>query len=266
MKNSFADYIIDKFNIDYLQKIWSKNNNISPYDISYGSNKKYLFKCINNEHHEFPRLAYLYLKTQKCPICEREKNSVGVKYPDSFDCWSDRNETTPLNHSSMSGDVVLWKCQNGVHEDYKRSIKNSVYSNFECPKCRKPKSHPNMANRLKLEGRVFGELTVMSFCKTKHGISYWNCLCSCGSKVIKPGSDLISGKITTCGNKSWHNIGENNPNWRGGVTEINYSERYTKEYAQWHSDVLKKDGYTCQCCGQYSGDLQVHHIFLPIKN
>lgn len=257
---SFAECIIEKYDLDYLNFIWSDKNMIDPYHISYGSNKKYVFNCINNANHEFSRIGYLYLKTQECPICKREQNSVGIKYPNSYLYWSQKNNTTPLDHSSMCGDIVFWKCNNNIHDDYRRTIKNSVLSNFECPYCRERKSHENTWNRLHLDGMVFGELTVESFANTQNGATYWNCKCSCGTKCVKNGNDLVSGKIITCGDKSFHNIAEKNPNWKGGLTEINYSERYTKDYSEWRSAVFKRDMYTCQCCGKSGGELQAHHI------
>jgi hypothetical protein len=54
--------------------------------------------------------------------------------------------------------------------------------------------------------------------------------------------------------------GANNANWKGGVARIR-SERFTIEYIKWRKDVYKRDGYTCQCCGQHgSNNLNAHHI------
>lgn len=60
-------------------------------------------------------------------------------------------------------------------------------------------------------------------------------------------------------------IGENNPRWNPNLTEeerqANESERHTLEYKQWVKTVLKKDGYTCKCCGSSkSGTLRTHHL------
>lgn len=161
----------------------------------------------------------------------------------------------------MSNSVVYWKCNNGIHEDYKRNIKLSVNRKFECPKCATRKPHPNTWNRMDLTGKQFGELIVDSFSHTKNGATYWNCTCSCGVQTVKNGNDLKVGKIVTCGDKSFHKIGENNSNWKGGLTELNYSERYSSEYKEWHKAVLERDNYTCQCCGKSGGELQVHHLY-----
>lgn len=38
------------------------------------------------------------------------------------------------------------------------------------------------------------------------------------------------------------------------------AQRDCKEYSEWRKTVLKRDGYTCQRCGQRGGKLNVHHI------
>lgn len=59
-------------------------------------------------------------------------------------------------------------------------------------------------------------------------------------------------------------IGENSPNWKGGA-EYSRVERATYEYATWRKEVFSRDHFTCQCCGDKSGDghnveINAHHI------
>lgn len=54
--------------------------------------------------------------------------------------------------------------------------------------------------------------------------------------------------------------GENNKNWKGGVTKLNAYFKMGEEYKKWREEVLKRDNYTCQKCGVRGGKLQVHHI------
>ena len=55
---------------------------------------------------------------------------------------------------------------------------------------------------------------------------------------------------------------ENNPNWRGGIQPINLKIRGSRKYKKWKSDVLKRDSYTCQECGEKGIDIifHAHHI------
>ena len=54
-------------------------------------------------------------------------------------------------------------------------------------------------------------------------------------------------------------VGKNNPNWKGGVTEIRESIRKLNKYLGWRANVFKRDNYHCQNCGE-KGYLEAHHI------
>jgi hypothetical protein len=59
--------------------------------------------------------------------------------------------------------------------------------------------------------------------------------------------------------------GENNPNWRGGVTPEDVMIRHSNEYVQWVKEVKKRDNHTCQYCGT-KRKLQIHHIKMFVTN
>lgn len=54
--------------------------------------------------------------------------------------------------------------------------------------------------------------------------------------------------------------GENNYNWRGGVTPLNEKIRKSIEYRQWRNSVFVRDNYTCQVCDKRGGWLEADHI------
>lgn len=54
--------------------------------------------------------------------------------------------------------------------------------------------------------------------------------------------------------------GENNCNWKGGISKENNRNRMIIEYKLWRLGVLKRDFFTCRCCGARGGKLQAHHI------
>jgi len=51
-----------------------------------------------------------------------------------------------------------------------------------------------------ITGATFGRLTILSFShQNKHGVSCWNCRCTCGNEKIISKSHLTSGDILSCG-------------------------------------------------------------------
>lgn len=60
-----------------------------------------------------------------------------------------------------------------------------------------------------------------------------------------------------------HMRGENHPGWQGGITPQRKKEYQSEPYKAYRREVLKRDKRTCQVCGQYGGNLDVHHCHLP---
>lgn len=58
--------------------------------------------------------------------------------------------------------------------------------------------------------------------------------------------------------------GAKNPNWKGGVTDVNMKMRHSLEYKLWRTNVFERDNYTCQKCGQRGVKLEADHI-LPFS-
>jgi 5-methylcytosine-specific restriction endonuclease McrA len=53
--------------------------------------------------------------------------------------------------------------------------------------------------------------------------------------------------------------GENNWNWKGGITPIKKKLRESIKYKYWRKQVFERDSYTCQVCGKVGGKLHPHH-------
>lgn len=72
---------------------------------------------------------------------------------------------------------------------------------------------------------------------------------------------LENGGIPWNKGKEWKEMqGENNPNWKGGITSLNKKIRESFEYKDWRTTVFQRDNYICQECGSRGYQLHADHI------
>jgi hypothetical protein len=55
-------------------------------------------------------------------------------------------------------------------------------------------------------------------------------------------------------------LGEAQSAWKGGLTSKNNILRGSLEYKELRIFVFKRDGFTCQICAKFGGDLEMDHI------
>ena len=111
-----------------------------------------------------------------------------------------------------------------------------------------------------LVGRKLSEETRRKISKAGQGRVAWNRGLKgylAGEKNYFWGKSLIpwnrgKKRIDTLGEKHW--------NWKGGITLLNKKIRNSFEYKYWIKQVLKRDIYICQDCGEKGGKLNVDHI------
>lgn len=60
--------------------------------------------------------------------------------------------------------------------------------------------------------------------------------------------------IAHIGKPKLYSRGENNCNWKGGITPINQIIRHSLEYKLWRKAVFERDNYICIWCGARSGN------------
>lgn len=53
--------------------------------------------------------------------------------------------------------------------------------------------------------------------------------------------------------------GENNSNWRGGITSVYFKIRGSLKNKEWRSKVFERDNWTCQTCRRRGCYLEAHH-------
>lgn len=140
--NSFAQYNIDCFGENFLEKYWSSKNTINPWLVAHNSAQKVWIKCQNKDYHEDYLIGIShFFGGQRCPYCTHHNgkvhplDSLGALYPEVKNIWSSKNTESPYEYAPMSNQFVWWKCPEGNHEDYRRKICNAQLYEFRCPLC-----------------------------------------------------------------------------------------------------------------------------------
>lgn len=137
-----------------------------------------------------------------------------------------------------------------------------------------------------LTGKSFNRLKVVALSEIKDGMSFWMCLCECGSSAIVRGTYLKNGHTKSCGcisvtdqeERFWEKV-EKTENgcwtWTGALTSDGYGLLYTgskklktnkAQYAHrlsWELSTGKHPGdlYVCHTCDNPSC-VRSDHLFL----
>ena len=98
---------------------WSPDNELSPSDVTYGSNTKVLWIC-NKGHVWSATVKNRVVCGSNCPYCEHRAvlegfNDLQSLFPEVAATWSPNNQLKPSEVTSKSNAEVLWLCEYG-HE------------------------------------------------------------------------------------------------------------------------------------------------------
>ena len=155
---------------------FEKNAKITPYDVKYGSQKKYWWQCSKDEHHEWEASPLVRMYGGGCPYCAKRnsrltlKNSLAALYPELAKEWHPtRNQSlTPEDVKATSVTKAWWICIN-KHE-WPAKILEKVGSQSRkgtgCPHCYRQASDaeyrlaaelkkifPSLETRKKIKGK-----------------------------------------------------------------------------------------------------------------
>tara|TARA_B110000503_G_scaffold122282_1_gene186712 strand:- start:2126 stop:2692 length:567 start_codon:yes stop_codon:yes gene_type:complete len=113
----------------------TKNGDLTPKVITYGSKKKVWWIC--NKGHEW-EASVQSRSTRKagCPYCSGNKvsieNSFSNNFPELIKYWSSKNNLKPNEVTYKSNQKVLWNCNKG-HEW--EAVISSLANGTGCPYC-----------------------------------------------------------------------------------------------------------------------------------
>lgn len=149
---------------------------------------------------------------------------------------------------------------------YEHTCKCGCGNRLEIKRHHKYSGIPKFIKGHNCSGLVRGDMSdahksKISEAKKATPVKYWE-----GKSRSLETKDKISNKML--GNIPWNKnkpqiktSGENNPNWKGGITNKNKIARTLSAYKDWRNEVFIRDDWTCRKCNNRGNELHPHHIF-----
>lgn len=235
--NSIGQYILDVYGENGLKNYWDyeKNNALSlyPFKINKTCNKKIWIFCQAKTYHNSynVRCGDFTTKNSRCPYCTNRNGKVHhldslgnlLKNNNLLKTWSERNKKYPYEYTPNSGKSVYWKCENGIHDDYKRIIHTSNTCGFRCPECVRERDESILQEKVRLYLESLG-----------YEVLHENKCTLNPTNMVKP--PCGEGKKRICGNLRYDN--EIVVNEKHIVIEVNGQQHY--QINTWHKNFARK--------------------------
>jgi len=233
---SFYQWCIDNNRQDILDR-WDYERNRSPKSYTYRTKEKIYLLCPNNQHEsEIYQISSFTagLNHGECRQC----NCLEFNYPEFIFSWSDKNENLPSEYFCGSTKRLIWKCSEGFHDDYIRTVKNAIRFNFRCPECTRERKESFLQEKIRL---YLEELSNKYDWNLNHETK---CQLKCRNpKTTFPlhyDNEVIANKfnlITETHGKQHYSI----TNWHEKIgRKKNISAKKVLEYIQWKDEYKKQ--------------------------
>jgi hypothetical protein len=118
----------------------SKNGNLTPQDVSSGSNKKVWWQCDKGDDHQWETMVADRSKGMSCPICAGRivvlSNCLATLNPKLASEWhpSKNSNLTPFDVTVGTGKKVWWKCDKGDDHQWENRVADRSKGK-NCPFC-----------------------------------------------------------------------------------------------------------------------------------
>ena len=193
-KDSFAQWGIDNFGNDFLEKYWSDKNTLNPWKVSRQCNKKAWFKCNKIHYHDdYYALISDFYNGKRCGYCGKSSfkvhinDSFGTLYPKIAKQWDyEKNNKSPYEVNPHS-DYKYWFICESCNESYLTSLA-LITKRIEPTKC------TNCSNL------SLGEKYIIEYLNDKnidfyYDEVYFKDLVGCGGGKMRPDFILPSYKV-----------------------------------------------------------------------
>ncbi|MBT7928634.1 hypothetical protein HN682_01770 [Candidatus Peregrinibacteria bacterium] len=180
-------------------------------------------------------------------------------------CSKEYSKKISLKHSKYCSR----KCKNLATRTFVKTICNNCNCEFERPRknywgkntyCSSD-CYAEFRNKKYVDDTAIEE-------KLINGILYIEFICDyCGDNTNQKKANFnIKGNHHFCNKKCeghWRSInvrGDMCGAWKGGITDLRYGIRTSRDYKLWRTACFKRENYICELCDQHGGYLEVHHL------
>ena len=127
-----------------VAKQWhpTKNGDLTPNNVTPGSNKKVWWKCDKEDDHEWESSICNRSSGKNCPFCSGQKvclsnsfQSLGSKHLLDQWCQELNGDLTPLDLTFHSGKKVWWKCKVADDHIWETPLSHRTSRKRGCPYC-----------------------------------------------------------------------------------------------------------------------------------
>jgi hypothetical protein len=128
-----------------LMREWhpSKNRDLDPSRVSYGSSRQIWWQCsVSEDHVWLATVANRIVLRRGCPFCAGRRasatNSLAVLHPKIAAEWNRARNGTLRPQDVVAGSTrrVWWKCKRGEDHVWQATPRNRTQTNGTCPFCR----------------------------------------------------------------------------------------------------------------------------------
>ena len=274
-EKSFYDWCVENNRMDLNNRFDEEKNVCTTKEVGCQSNLKYWFKCNRNIHESEQTVMSSVTRNPQRNLACRKCNSVAQVVIDNFGYdylwshWHFSNALSPWDIPAGSSNIyVIIQCENKDYHIYEQVASSFAYGKG-CPYCINRKVHPNDSLAV-VHPEVINRWSDKN---AKSPYEYAPCSdnkiwlkCPCGMhddyRQVIGNAVLYEFRCPGCSLDATSNRmkGPGSPFWKGGVNGENDNLRHHREYKNWRTTVYERDDYTCQCCGERGGKLNVHHI------
>lgn len=126
-----------------VAKQWhpTKNEDLTPFNVTSGSGKKVWWKCDKGDDHEWKSSIDSRSIGTGCPVCDGKKivksNCLGTTHPNLSKEWHPTKNGNLRAENVVAGSMkkIWWKCDKGEDHEWSSSIATRALRGYGCPFC-----------------------------------------------------------------------------------------------------------------------------------